>query len=188
MSQIATTFDLLNNILDNSFLVNYKFIGKFGDIMAKESKLKISHLKSHIGYRMRVVSNAVSHSFAKKLSQSDVTVAEWVILREMYSGDPTTSPSVVAEVTGLTRGAVSKLVERLLQKGLVTRTEASGDRRYQEIQLTKDAQKLVPKLAKIADENDEEFFSVLTNAERNQLMNILIKVAEAHQLNRNPIE
>lgn len=156
--------------------------------MAKTTKIEANHLKSHLGYRLRVVSNAVSHSFARKLATSDVTVAEWVILREMYSGDETTSPSIVAEMTGLTRGAVSKLIERLLQKGLVTRTEASGDRRYQEIKLTAIARKLVPKLAKIADENDENFFSVLTASERNTLMNLLVKVAETHQLNTNPVE
>ena len=156
--------------------------------MAKKEKLEASHLKSHIGYWLRVVSNAVSHSFAKKLAASDVTVAEWVILREMYSGDETTSPSVVADITGLTRGAVSKLIERLLQKGLVTRAEAAGDRRYQEIKLTALAKKLVPKLASIADENDESFFSVLTPWERSTLLTILAKMAASHQLNRNPIE
>src|SRR5262249_15090172 len=119
--------------------------------------IKTSALKSHIGYRLRVVSNAVSHSFAQKLAASEVTVAEWVILREMYSGEEKTSPSTVAAMTGLTRGAVSKLIDRLLAKGLVTRAESAGDRRYQEIKLTANATKLVPKLAKIADENDEKF-------------------------------
>ncbi len=156
--------------------------------MAKTEKLEASHLKSHIGYWLRIVSNAVSHSFAKKLAATDVTVAEWVILREMYSGDETTSPSVVADMTGLTRGAVSKLIERLLQKGLVTRAEASGDRRYQEIRLTSAAKKLVPRLASIADENDGSFFSVLTTSERSALKSILVKMAESHQLNTNPIE
>lgn len=156
--------------------------------MAKKTKLEASHLKSHLGYRLRVVSNAVSHSFSKKLAASDVTVAEWVILREMYSGDETTSPSVVAEMTGLTRGAVSKLIDRLLNKGLVTRTESSGDRRYQEIKLTPAAITLVPKLASIADKNDENFFSVLTPSERKNLMNTLVKLADLHKLNTNPIE
>jgi DNA-binding MarR family transcriptional regulator len=156
--------------------------------MARKDKLEASQLKSHIGYWLRVVSNAVSHSFAKKLAATDVTVAEWVILREMYSGDQTTSPSVVADMTGLTRGAVSKLIERLLQKGLVTRAEAALDRRYQEIELTATAKKLVPKLASIADENDGSFFSVLTTSERSALLTILVKMAEFHKLNTNPIE
>lgn len=156
--------------------------------MPKTTKLKVSHLKSHIGYHLRVVSNAVSHSFAKKLTASEVTVAEWVILREMYSNSDKTSPSVVAEITSLSRGAVSKLIERLLQKGLVTRLESQGDRRYQEINLTPLAVKLVPQLANIADENDEAFFSSLSASERKQLMNTLIKLAELHKLNANPIE
>lgn len=156
--------------------------------MAKLTKHQVSPLKSHIGYRLRVVSNAVSHSFAKKLESCDVTVAEWVILREMYSGEETTSPSAVAEITGLTRGAISKLIERLLRKDLMTRTEANGDRRYQEIKLTSKAVKLVPKLASLADKNDEAFFSILTNSERDALMKTLVKIAEAHQLNTNPTE
>lgn len=157
-----------------------------GGNMAK-ARQDASELESHIGYWMRMVSNAVSHSFAKKLEASGVTVAEWVLLREMYSGDETTSPSVVAQMTGLTRGAVSKLIERLLQKGFVTRNEGTDDRRYQRIRLTAKAVNLVPKLSRIADENDESFFSALTVSEQKNLMSALIKLAEAHQLKPHPI-
>ncbi|MGE3262953.1 MAG: MarR family winged helix-turn-helix transcriptional regulator [Bacteriovoracia bacterium] len=152
------------------------------------SKIEASDLRSHIGYRLRVVSNAVSQSFAKKLAASGVTVAEWVILREIYSSKEKTSPSAVAEMIGLTRGAVSKLIERLLGKGLVARSESSVDRRHQEIKLTANGIKLVPKLARIADENDEAFFSVLPGPERKMLMNTLMKIAEIHSLSANPIE
>lgn len=150
--------------------------------------LTASALTSHIGYWMRLVSNNVSYAFARKLESHGVTVAEWVILREMYGSDGTTSPSVVAELTGLTRGAVSKLVTRLLEKKLVTRNEAVGDRRYQDIQLTREGNVLVPKLAALADKNDQEFFSVLKTSERNALGELLRKLAREHQLNRPPIE
>jgi len=152
-----------------------------------KKKLDASELKSHIGYWMRVVSNHVSHAFAKKLESSGVTVAEWVVLREMYGGDETTSPGKVAELTGLTRGAVSKLVERLLQKALVTRSEASGDRRFQDIRLTARALALVPKLAALADQNDADFFTVLSSAERKQLTELLEKLATHHHLSQTPI-
>jgi DNA-binding MarR family transcriptional regulator len=156
--------------------------------LEKRKKLKASELKSHLGYHLRVVSNAVSHSFARKLQASDVTVAEWVILREMYKKKETTSPSIVAELTGLTRGAVSKLIDRLLHKDLVTRTGAVGDRRYQEIKLTTSAIRLVPKLASIADENDASFFFMLSQSERKKLIDTLVKLAAFHKLNTNPIE
>lgn len=155
---------------------------------AKPQKETTSELRSHLGYHLRLVSNAVSQSFAKKLAAKDVTVAEWVILREMFAQKEIISPSVVAESTGLTRGAVSKLIDRLLQKGLIARAESTEDRRFQEIQLTPNAKKLVPKLASIADGNDEDFFSVLSESERKSLMNTLCKLAEHHSLSTHPIE
>lgn len=154
----------------------------------KRTKPVISGLQSHIGYWLRFVSNHVSHAFAQKLSHSGVTVAEWVILREMYESDEHTSPSAVAEMTGLTRGAVSKLIDRLLAKQLVTREEAATDRRYQNIRLTKEALALVPQLAALADQNDAEFFSVLAKEERIALTALLKKIIAANQLSKVPMD
>lgn len=154
----------------------------------KKAKLSASRLTLHIGFWMRRVSNQVSHSFARKLEASGVTVAEWVVLREMYGGDETTSPSAVAELTGLSRGAVSKLISRLLAKRLVTRKESAGDRRYQDIELTAAGVALVPQLASLADENDEEFFGVLSRFERKTLTALLKKTAALHHLTQMPIE
>ncbi|KTD06043.1 transcriptional regulator, MarR family [Legionella gratiana] len=151
-------------------------------------KEKASKLTDHIGYWMRLISNDVSYSFAKKLEITGVTVAEWVVLRKMYESNDMISPSAVAEVTGLTRGAISKLITRLLGKGLVNRKEASDDRRFQDLELTLKAIALVPKLASLADQNDEEFFSILTPMEQGQLKVILKKLANYHQIKTAPIQ
>lgn len=110
------------------------------------------------------------------------------MLRELfeYAGD--ISPSAIAELTGLSRGAISKLIERLLQKDLLSRAEASDDRRYQNISLTHSGRALVPKLALIADKNDAEYFSKLSSIERRQLMNVLKKIAQIKDLKKTPTE
>jgi DNA-binding MarR family transcriptional regulator len=156
--------------------------------MTAPKRIDASRLTSHIGFWMRRVSNHVSHSFARKLEGAGVTVAEWVGLREMYGGDDTTSPSVVATLTGLSRGAVSKLIDRLLHKGLVTRKASAGDRRYQDLQLTPAAVALVPKLATLADDNDTALFRVLSASERKLLLALLQKIAERHHLTQMPVE
>jgi DNA-binding MarR family transcriptional regulator len=153
-----------------------------------EKQSAVSPLKAHIGFWMRLVSNQVSHSFARKLEASGVTVAEWVVLREMSGGNVTTSPSTVAELTGLSRGAVSKLIERLLRKGYVTRRDSSGDRRRQDIGLTPSAVALVPRLTKLADENDEAFFGVISQEKRHALRTILIRIADLNHFSKPPIE
>lgn len=147
----------------------------------------VSALESHIGFWLRFVSNHVSHAFALKLADTGVTVAEWVILREMYLRRDI-APSDVAEITGLTRGAISKLVDRLAAKKLVSRRSRTDDRRYQDIALTAAGAKLVPALATLADGNDVQFFAALTPRERNTLVATLKKLVEANNLRRIPTE
>jgi DNA-binding MarR family transcriptional regulator len=155
------------------------------DMRARTPSPEVSHLRSHIGFWLRFVSNHVSYAFARKLIGSSVTVAEWVILREMFDS-PSTSPSVLATATGLTRGAVSKLMDRLVKKNLVSRAEASGDRRFQDIKLTSAGRTLVPRIARIADLNDEEFFAQLSPEEREGLVATLKKLVTANRLHKVP--
>jgi len=157
-------------------------------IKKNANKEKVSGLKSHIGFWLRLVSNHVSYAFARKLEKSGVTVAEWVILREMYGCEDTTTPGEVAKLTGLTKGAVSKLVDRLLEKKLVERRTSKEDRRYQDIHLTHEAQLLVPEIAALADLNDQEFFSALSKKEREDLVSILQTITTANQIHSVPVE
>ena len=152
---------------------------------AKPSEAAVSGLTTHTGFWLRFVSNHVSYAFARRLLGSGVTVAEWVVLREMYDRGET-SPGVLADLTGLTRGAASKLIDRLVVKTLITRRGRSDDRRFQDIELTPAGRRLVPKLAALADRNDEEFFTSLTSNERKALVTTLKKLVEAHGLRKFP--
>jgi DNA-binding MarR family transcriptional regulator len=147
----------------------------------------VSDLKKHAGFWLRFVSNHVSHAFARKLLDSGVTVAEWVVLREMY-GQAEMSSSELADRIGMTRGAISKLVDRLVGKTLVTRQDRSDDRRFQDIALTPAGQRLVPSLAALADQNDEEFFHPLSAKERETMIATLKKLVQAHGLHKLPTE
>jgi DNA-binding MarR family transcriptional regulator len=153
---------------------------------AKESQARVSDLRSHTGFWLRFVSNHVSQSFARKLVGSGVTVAEWVVLREMFDASAT-SPSALAAATGLTRGAISKLIDRLVQKELVSRAEAADDRRFQDVRLTPAGRTMVPKLAALADQNDHEFFSQLPVGERERLVATLKKLVATNKLKQIPI-
>ena len=153
----------------------------------KAPDLTISDLKKHVGFWLRFVSNHVSHAFARKLLASGVTVAEWVVMREMFD-DEEISPGVSAERIGMTRGGVSKLVDRLVSKKFVTRRDRSDDRRFQSIALTGAARRLVPQLAALADQNDEEFFRPLSARERAALIATMKKLVEAHGLQTLPTE
>ena len=106
----------------------------------------VSELSDHLGFWLRAVSNHVSHAFAGKLAASGVTVAEWVMMRSMYGTDPI-APSRLADDMGMTRGAITKLASRLIDKALVARAASPDDARAQTLALTPEGAALVPELA-----------------------------------------
>jgi DNA-binding MarR family transcriptional regulator len=134
-----------------------------------------------------MVSNAVSQEFARKVSGEDVTVAEWSFMRALYDLEPT-PPSVLAERMGMTKGAISKLAERLTAKGLVAREENQQDKRAHSLSLTSEGRAKIPVLASLADENDAEFFGVLTKGEHETLDHILRVLAERRELKATPVD
>jgi DNA-binding MarR family transcriptional regulator len=147
----------------------------------------VSDLHSHLGYWMRAASNAVSHGFARRLETQGVTVAEWVVLRVLYDEEGLT-PTALAERIGMTKGAISKLAERLVAKGLLRRTGNPDDRRAHTLTLTPDGWDKVPALAAIADENDAEFFAVLAEDERAALDRLLKSLVERRGLTAAPVD
>ena len=146
-----------------------------------------STLVDHAGYWLRYVSNHVSHAFARKVEAQGVTVAEWVLLRAMLDAG-IANPSLLADAVGMTRGAVSKLVERLSRKKLVMRSSSEGDRRYQTIELTAAGKRLVPVLAQLADENDREFFGHLKPEERTRLVTLLQNIVRRQGWKNLPVD
>jgi DNA-binding MarR family transcriptional regulator len=146
-----------------------------------------SDLTAHLGFWLRIVSNHVSYAFAGKLAAKGVTAAEWVMMRAMYGKAPT-PPSRVADEMGMTRGAITKLADRLINKSLIIRKPDSDDGRAQTLALTPRGSSLVPELAALADQNDAQFFGGLSRAERETLERLLKRLVEHGQMTAMPIE
>lgn len=144
-----------------------------------------SPLEAHLGYWLRSVSNAVSQSFSRKVEAHGVTVAEWVFLRVLYDADAL-SPSELADRMGMTRGAISKLAERLIDKSLIERRANPDDGRAQTLGLNSAGRALVPELAALADRNDAEFFSALSAKDRRHMERILKTIASQRNLDNPP--
>jgi DNA-binding MarR family transcriptional regulator len=146
-----------------------------------------SDLTAHLGYWLRYVSNHVSQAFARKVEEHGVTVAEWVLMRQLFDEDAL-APSRVAERMGMTRGAVSKLADRLIAKSLLVRTPDPEDGRAQTLSLTRAGRSMVPKLAALADANDAEFFDHLAPDDRAALLRILRGIVEKRGLKSLPVD
>jgi DNA-binding MarR family transcriptional regulator len=155
--------------------------------MESDCGAKPSRLETHLGYWLRGVSNAVSGSFARSLQERQTSVAEWVLLRCLYDRKQAT-PGELAEAVTMTRGAISKIIDKLQAKGWIRTRIKPEDNRVQLVSLTTAGRRVVPELAGIADHNDDHFFAFLNTGERHILRALLIKLANHHQIRDVPFE
>jgi DNA-binding MarR family transcriptional regulator len=151
------------------------------------TKSSISEPECHLGYWLRRVSNHVSGSFARSLQARQTSVAEWVLLRHLYERRQTT-PGELAEALAMTRGAISKVIDKLQAKGWIMSRIKPEDNRVQLLCLTGGGRRILPELAEIAAQNDEKFFACLGADERRVLRRLLNKLADHHQIRDVPVE
>ena len=144
-------------------------------------------LDAHLGYWLRRVSNHVSGEFKRALQARHTSAAEWVVLCHVHE-QPGITPGELAAALALTRGAVSKIIDKLEAKRWITGATKADDNRVRLFSLTRKGSHVLPELRQIADRNDEVFFGVLRDAERATLQRLLIKLSQRHGIAAVPIE
>ena len=142
-------------------------------------------LEAHLGFWLRFVSNHVSTRFQALLEARGVSVTEWVALRTLLAQRETSHAALITAL-GMTKGAASKVISRLEEKGLAQRQLAEGRAREQVLVLTAQGRALVPRLAALADANDAHFFGHLPAPERQALMDTMQALVQHHQLKEVP--
>jgi DNA-binding MarR family transcriptional regulator len=155
--------------------------------MSQEEQAAPAGLETHLGYWVRRVSNHVSGAFTRSLQEQHVSVAEWVVLSQI-AGRPEVRPAELAGQLGLTRGAVSKVLDKLEGKKWITRSTPHDDNRVQLLSLTRHGRRVLPQLVSIADRNDERFFDCLDAKEQDTLRRLLGKLMKFHHLRDVPVE
>lgn len=151
----------------------------------RRTKPTPSPLEAHLGFWLRFVSNHVSQRFQQLLEDKGVTLTEWVAMRTLWSQDGSTHAELI-QALGMTKGAASKVVSRLEEKGLAERRLANGRAREQYLCLTAAGKTLVPQLAALADANDDHFFGHMPRRERQALTQAMQALVQHHQLRAVP--
>jgi DNA-binding MarR family transcriptional regulator len=113
-----------------------------------------------LGYWLRAAEKRVSRRFGDILKECHLNPSEWEVLRLLYTANP---PSLVglARTLGMTKGGVSKLINRLVYMGMVTKKTNPYDRRYRDISITPYVDYLVPALAEDEADCDRQSFQCL---------------------------
>ena len=103
------------------------------------------------------------HIRAEATGQFDISVEQFHVLRYVRRG--TNSVSDLATAKNISRPAISQAVDMLVNKGLMTRTQSTKDRRYIELALTDSGNALLDTVFKETRAWMKELMSDLTDDE-----------------------
>jgi len=102
-------------------------------------------------------------------AEFDITVEQFHILRRIHKGRD--SVSKLAEAKHISRPAISRAIDVMVNKGLVTRTQDTQDRRHVQLDLTAKGHEL---LEAIFGKNREWMISKLASLDNSELETIQV--------------
>lgn len=137
------------------------------------------------GFWLRCLHSALTNKLQARLKSRDagVAVSEWVTLSILHER-PGLSINELAHLAGMHQAPISRIVDKLTKKKLVTRVTSMTDRRSVKVELTAEGVALREGLLGVAADNARESFSCLTEEEFETFMHTLQKVLKHNNFDK----
>jgi DNA-binding MarR family transcriptional regulator len=132
------------------------------DILARRGKIELS---DYLPYLINRLGSALVLRFsADALARHGLSIATWRVLVALSDNGPQRQIDL-SEITSIDVSTLSRLVTRLVQKALATRTRSNRSNREVVVALTARGEKLVDELIPIARQLERAAISGLSPAE-----------------------
>ena len=142
-------------------------------------------LEEFLPYRLSLLSNTVSQGISTAYrKQFGLSVTEWRVIA-VLGRFPGRTASEIMQRTAMDKVAISRAVNRLLEKGLLERSPHSEDRRRMPLKLAEHkGRALFDEVVPMALDYERQFLSALTTDELARFRRMLAKLqAGAESLN-----
>ena len=146
-------------------------------------KILIPEFEQTFGDLLSALNNMISKKHRLALRELDITSLQGIELSFIVESEKNggTSQSVVCELLSVTPPAVLKMTLELEEKGLIYRVDNPNDKRSQLLFPTEEGRQVSREFRDIIVDVDNRIFSVCTEEEKKNLINILAKVVQANR-------
>jgi MarR family transcriptional regulator, 2-MHQ and catechol-resistance regulon repressor len=131
----------------------------------------------HIWLIVMKAFQSMSAYTARALDGSGLGDSDFRVLEALLHKGPL-PVNVIGPKVFLTPGSISTAVDRLHERGLVSRTESKTDRRVRVVDLTREGRALIEGVFRVHAKDMEKLAEVLTPAERIHLVKALKKLGK----------
>lgn len=136
----------------------------------KMSKTQSLKLKAYV--KLMRAASAVTRSLHRYLADYGLTISQFGILEAIYNLGPMHQKDLGQKILK-SGGNITLVIDNLVKRGLVTRTQDVTDRRCTKVRLTISGRKLFEEIFPIHVARAEEIFAALTLEEIETLGNLL---------------
>jgi DNA-binding MarR family transcriptional regulator len=130
------------------------------------------------------------HDFIQFSKDSGLSMTQMTTLFHLYHGSRC-GVSNIGDLLGVTNAAASQMIDRLVQHGLIERTEDPIDRRAKQLRLTHRGRSIVRECIEVRRRWMEKLTDALTKEEQSSIINaltILTNAARDLEPGKNQIE
>ena len=137
--------------------------------MGLEKDIKQQHFSSEnqkLIINLVFTNNWLTEKIRDFLSAEDITLQQFNILRILRGSDPKPLSTLVIRERMLDKMSdTSRIVDRLLLKGLVDKKTCPSDKRLVDISITEEGKKVLAKI----DQNEKEMMTVIANLNQEEM-------------------
>jgi DNA-binding MarR family transcriptional regulator len=120
--------------------------------------------------------------FYRAVGELELSISQIRILHLLGGPLPHASLKTLADEIGLSLPAVSRAVDALVHRGLVTRTEDDSDRRAKAVRITAKAKALIGRLTELRVAGISDFVQTLSDEERADLAKALSPICARDEI------
>jgi DNA-binding MarR family transcriptional regulator len=148
------------------------------DSVAAEVPEDVAELAQKLGTLMRCSMQSGENEFFRTIDDLQLSFTQFKILIGLWHEDSELSLKMVGDHLGLSMPAVSRAVDGLVQRNLVTRIEDESDRRAKLISATDEGRALLEQIVAVRARTVANFAASLEPGERRALSDALTPVIE----------
>lgn len=137
-------------------------------------------LEDSLGHRLSQLACDMKAELRGRVARYDVTTQQCPALMVLYRED-CLNVTELAERIGVDFGGTSRLVDRLVAKGLLSDRPDGTDRRTRRMELTRTGRQIAQKVLSASQATNQVFSNRMSQREARQLQTILQKLGRAGQ-------
>ena len=133
--------------------------------------------RDSVGYLVRRLYSVLSSRIEARFADQGLTLMQWIVLLYLRDGLARTASDIAREFRH-DSGALTRVIDQLEQRGLLTRERSARDRRVVELNLTRTGRKTIEKLLpKVVGELNDAL-APLSRDEFAQFQGFLVRILE----------